>query len=675
MFSKSLSSSIFTVRFKRQLWISVTPSATVLRTQENDEAHDSSQKSYTSLLFGRLIASMEICETPHFDESHLSASFCSNALKISAKLGFLSEGKQLHSYTVKLGYDNEQSIQNQVLNLYVKCRAFTCARRFFDEMPVRNVVSWNTMISGSVGHNLDLLYFRKMLVERVEPNYITFISLIRTCIELNDIEIGKQLHCFVMKYKFGSDCFVSSSLVDLYAKCSLVEDARRAFDKMLWRDLVSWNVMVSCYVLNGLGGEAFEVFNLMRSEGVKGDDFTFSSLLSSFGVLGSSELGKQIHGLIIKLSYDLDVLVASALVGMYAKSGIIEDARKAFDGMNVRNVVSWTTMIVGYGRHGDGKEAMKLLRKMIRGGFDPDELTLASILSSCANLSATTEVVQLHAYAVKKRFEAFSSIANALINAYSKCGSIASALQSFSSITEPDLVTWTSMIGAYAFHGLSREAIENFEKMLRKGVRPDRIIFLGVLSACSHGGLVDEGLHYFTSMTRDHQILPDSEHYTCLIDLLGRAGHLDEAYNVITSMPFEPGSNALGAFIGACKVHGNIELAKWAANRLFMLEPNKPVNYTLMSNIYASTKSWNEVARMRKMMRDSCDYKVPGCSWMEIAGEVHSFVSSDKSHPQALKVYAMLGMLVRLMKEEVYMSNMDFLFGTVGGECVLNFLS
>ncbi|KAF8412226.1 hypothetical protein HHK36_000186 [Tetracentron sinense] len=630
MLCKFLISSILTVRFKRQLSVSAIPSA----TQENDEKHGPSQRTCTSLPFGRPRASMEDSEASHVDESLLSASFCSNALKNSAKLGFLSEGKQLHSYIVKLGYDNGQSMQNQLLNLYVKCRALRDACRLFDGMPDRNIVTWNTMISGSVrcgcnlqlNDNLGMFYLRKMLVERVEPNYITFIGLLRACIEPNVIKIGRQLHCFVIKSKWVSNCFVSSSLVDLYAKCSLVEDARRVFDKIVWRDLVLWNGMVSCYVLNGFGDEAFGVFNLMQSEGV--------------------------HGLIIRLSYNLDVLVASALVDMYAKSGIIEDARKAFDGMSIRNVVSWTTMIVGYGRHGNGKEAMQLLRQMIQGGFYPDELTLASILSSCANLSATSEAVQLHSYAVKNGFEAFQSIAYALINSYSKCGCISSTLQSFCSIMEPDLVTWTSMIGAYAFHGLPKEAIEIFEKMLCNGVRPDRIAFLGVLSACSHGGLVDEGFHYFTSMTSDHQILPDLEHYTCLIDLLGRAGHLDEAYNVLTSMPFEPGSNALGAFIWACKVHGNMGLAKWAAEKLFALEPNEPVNYTLMSNVYASRNSWIDVGRVRKMMRDRCGYKVPGCSWMEIGGEVHSFVSSDMSHPQAPEVYAMLGMLVRPMKGE-----------------------
>ncbi|XP_010275674.1 PREDICTED: pentatricopeptide repeat-containing protein At2g46050, mitochondrial [Nelumbo nucifera] len=664
---------ILTVRIERQLF-SALPSPTFIRSPSNGKVHeDASLRPITPYRSGRMKASMEISEATNVAASHSGDSFCPNISKVAAKLKFLPEGRQVHLHIVKLGYYHCQSLQNHLLSFYLRCKAFADANRLFDEMLERNVVSWNTMISGAVrcdpssqsSNNLSLFYFRKMLAERVEPNHITFIGLLRTCTELDDIESGKQLHSFILKLRFNSNCFVNTALVDLYAKCTLVDDARRVFDNVLLRDLVCWNVMVSCYALNGKGEEAFGIFRLMQSEGVNGDDFTFTSLLNACGILGSFPLGKQLHGFIYKMSFDLDVFVASALVDMYAKTGSMEDAHKTFDGMIIQNLVSWTTMIVGYGHHGDGKEAMKLLKRMIQEYFMPDELTYASILSSCANLAATCEIFQVHAHLLKRGFGGFLSIGNSLVNAYSKCGNIAGAFQSFNSILEPNLFTWTSMIGASAFHGLSREAIQLFETMLSKGVRPDRIAFLGVLSACSHGGLVDEGFHYFTSMIRDYQISPDSEHYTCLVDLLGRAGHLDEAYNVLINMPNEPSCNVLGAFIGACKIHKNVGLAKWAAERLFKLEPDDPVNYTIMSNLYASVGHWIDVARTRKTMREKCGYKMPGCSWMEVGGEVHTFVSSDKSHHQAPELYAMLHMLLRVMKEEDYAYNVDFLLHPV----------
>ncbi|KAJ0054473.1 hypothetical protein Pint_00460 [Pistacia integerrima] len=613
-----------------------------------------STKHDPSLLAGLPTTSVPIPESNHLNDFHSDHSFCSYALKVLAKwpkFGFLQKGKQIHAHIIKLGLHNKLSLQNQILHVYVKCKEFDNTGKLFDEMHVRNVVTWNTVICGVLGCGfnfksspyLGFLYFKRMLLDNVALDQITFNGLLRACVEINDIEMGWQLHCFIVKLGFDPNCFVSSALVDLYGKCGSVEDARRLFNKVVCRDLVFWNVMVSCYALNCLAAEAFRVYDLMLLEGQKGDEFTFSSLLNACGTLRSSELGRQIHGLIIKQFFDLDVSVASALVHMYGKCGNIDDARRVFDAMAAKNLVSWNTMIVGYGQYGDGKEAMRLLRDMFQRNFHPDELTLASILSSCGNLSIICETMQVHAYVVKYGFQAFLSVGNALINAYSKCGSIASAFKCFSSVTNPDLVTWTSIIGAHAFHGLSRESIEIFDRMLSRGIRPDQIAFLGVLSACSHGGLVDEGLHYFNLMINDYQIMPDSEHYTCLIDLLARAGLLHEAYNILASMPFEPRSDAFGAFIGACKVHGEVGLARWAAEKLFHLEPYKPVSYTLVSNMYASEGYWSDVVRIRKKMRDNCNYKVPGCSWMEIAGEIHTFVSSDKSHPQAVRIYAMLG--------------------------------
>ncbi|XP_010918754.3 pentatricopeptide repeat-containing protein At2g46050, mitochondrial isoform X1 [Elaeis guineensis] len=500
------------------------------------------------------------------------------------------------------------------------------------------------------------------LLETTELNSRTFVHLLGTCIRFNDVLIGRQLHCLITKFGFCSDAFVGSALIDMYSKCGFVREARLVFDDIRIRDLVLWNVMVSCYDLNGRGKEAFEIWDLMRSEGSVGDEFTFSSLLSSCRSLNSFYLGRQVHGLVIRLALDVDIVVGTALVDMYAKCGDVKDARRAFRVMENRNIVSWNTMIVGYGQCGEGKEAVKLLVQMLQGGLKPDELTLASVLSSCADMSAINEAIQIHDYVMKDGFEAFVSIGNALIMAYAKSGCIHNAFQSFCSISKPDLVTWSSMIYSYAFHGLARESIDIFGKMLHEGIRPDGIAFLGVLSACSHAGLVEEGLHYFDSMRKDYQIQPSSEHYTCLLDLLGRAGHINEAYDVLLNIPLEPDANILGAFIGACKVHGNVELAKWAGDMLFNIEPEESVNYMLMSNVYAAVGCWEEVARMRRMMRNCCGNKVPGYSWTEFGGTVHRFVSNDKSHLQALEIYIMLEGLIKFIKEEgnmPYDRNMD----------------
>ncbi|WCJ22760.1 Pentatricopeptide repeat (PPR-like) superfamily protein [Euphorbia peplus] len=550
--------------------------------------------------------------------------------------------------------------------MYLECNGFNDAYKLFDEMSVRNVVTLNTVICGVIDRgsycrsNVVVVfdYFKSMLIDKMRFDSITFNGLFRGCLELSDVCSGRGLHCFVVKLGFGSSCFVSSALVGLYGKCGFVAEARRVFDGVGRSDVVLWNVMLSCYAFNCLAEEGFRFFNLMRVGDVTGDQFTFSSLLNLCASLGCCEVGMQIHGLIIKVSFDLDTLVVSGLVDMYAKSERIEFAREVFDDIDAKNVVSWNTMVVAYGQQGDGKGAMKLLEEMLRKDFAPDELTLASVFSSVSTASSSYEVMQLHAYVVKIGFQSFLSVGNAMISAYSKCGRTASACECFNSVSEPNLITWTSLISAYAFSSLPEISMKIFEAMLSAGVRPDRVAFLGVLSACNHAGFVKEGVEYFKLMNF-YQIVPDVEHHACLVDLLSRAGLLDEAFIFLSSMPVEIRSDTLRAFIGACKLHGHVRFAKWTVEKLLELEPNVPVNYALMSNIYASRGQWDGVARMRKLMRDRCDHKIPGCSWIELAGVVHTFMSSDASHPRALEVNSMLELLLELMRDEEAISKLQ----------------
>ncbi|XP_068639529.1 pentatricopeptide repeat-containing protein At2g46050, mitochondrial [Aristolochia californica] len=664
---KSTSFPFVVSLFKRHLSIAALASSFVIKTAEDFNGRNT--RSPKTMRFCSLIGYVSSPDISIFG-SRSDSAFCSDALKFFTKREFLHQGREIHSWMIRTGLDRGQSLQNQLLNMYLKCGAFRHAFQLFNQMSNRNVVSWNIIISALLNNkhyagpsveeltgdfsreHLVVFFFKRMLAELVQPNYITFISVLGACVGLHTIEIGQQVHCCITKLGLASNNFVGSALLNLYAKFSYVTDARKVFDTVDSRDLVVWNVMMSCYNLNGLAREAFGVFELMTSQQVNGDDFTFSSLLNTCSIIGSYQLGMQMHGMIIQLSYDSDILVASALVDVYAKCGKIEVARKAFDEMNVRNTVSWTTMIVGYGKNGEGKNAVELFRQMLRESVKPDELTLASLLSSCANLDTINESMQLHAFVNKNGLAAFLSIGNALIHAYYKGGCLVTAFKCFSAISKPSLVTWTSMVCAYAFHGLAKEAIELFEEMLYEGIKPDRIAFVGVLSACSHAGLVVKGLHYFDSMRREYGIIPDSEHYTCLVDLLGRAGRLEDACRILTKMPFELNTNMLGAFIGACKVHANIKLAKWAAEMLFVIEPDEPVNYMLMSNMYASVGNWSGVSQVRKLMRTKCRNRVPGCSWIETCGKVHKFVCNDENHPEVLSIYGMLITLVRVLKDE-----------------------
>ncbi|KAK8955889.1 putative pentatricopeptide repeat-containing protein [Platanthera guangdongensis] len=408
--------------------------------------------------------------------------------------------------------------------------------------------------------------------------------------------------------------------------------------------------MISSHSSNGRVNDAYKMFGEMRLQGFSGDGFTFSTLLTSCSSSGSLSLGQQTHGLVVTMGLlHVDLVVDSSLVNMYAKCGAIHSARKMFDEMPVGNVVSWNTIIVGYGHCGHGEEAVKLLPKMIRGISKPDELTVSAVLSSCATLAASIESKQIHGFALKNGLHAFISVGNALIISYAKSGSISDAYKCFCSVSEPNLITWSSMIRSFAFHGFSSKAVNLFEKMLRGGRKPDSIVFLGVLSACGHAGLVETGLAYFESMVKEYQINPCPEHYACIVDLLARAGNVNGAYNVLSQMPFQANADVLGAFLGGCRVHGEAAMAEWAAAKLFKVEPGEPVNYKSLSGVYASCRIWEGAASVRRTMGERCGKKVAGCCWVEINGGLHTFVANDESHPEVLGIYSTLKRLMKMI--------------------------
>ncbi|AEC10636.1 Pentatricopeptide repeat (PPR-like) superfamily protein [Arabidopsis thaliana] len=546
----------------------------------------------------------------------------SSVSKLSASLDHLSDVKQEHGFMVKQGIYNSLFLQNKLLQAYTKIREFDDADKLFDEMPLRNIVTWNILIHGVIQRDgdtnhrahLGFCYLSRILFTDVSLDHVSFMGLIRLCTDSTNMKAGIQLHCLMVKQGLESSCFPSTSLVHFYGKCGLIVEARRVFEAVLDRDLVLWNALVSSYVLNGMIDEAFGLLKLMGSDKnrFRGDYFTFSSLLSACRI----EQGKQIHAILFKVSYQFDIPVATALLNMYAKSNHLSDARECFESMVVRNVVSWNAMIVGFAQNGEGREAMRLFGQMLLENLQPDELTFASVLSSCAKFSAIWEIKQVQAMVTKKGSADFLSVANSLISSYSRNGNLSEALLCFHSIREPDLVSWTSVIGALASHGFAEESLQMFESMLQK-LQPDKITFLEVLSACSHGGLVQEGLRCFKRMTEFYKIEAEDEHYTCLIDLLGRAGFIDEASDVLNSMPTEPSTHALAAFTGGCNIHEKRESMKWGAKKLLEIEPTKPVNYSILSNAYVSEGHWNQAALLRKRERRNCyNPKTPGCSWL-----------------------------------------------------------
>lgn len=464
----------------------------------------------------------------------------------------------------------------------------------------------------------------------MRPDAYTYASCLAACTRLLSLQFGKQVHVLILKKGFESDVWVGSALLDMYAKCRCVGDAHKVFDKLPNRNLVTWTTMMTGYAQNEHALEALALFNKFQQTGISPNQITFASILGACTRAENLEQGKQIHAHIIKNEFEVDVHVGSAVVDMYAKCRSTEDASKAFQRIPERDLVLWTAMVTGYARNWEGELALKTFCLMQKAGMKPNQFTFPSVIGACTCLTALEQGKQVHCSVLKSSYESDVCVGSTLIDMYAKCGSVEDAQRVFNKMGVRNVISWTAMIVGYAQHGLGKEALQLFEQMQSIGMKPDRITFVGVLSACSNAGLVDRGRQFFVSMSRDYGVTPEMEHYVCMVDLLGRAGFLDEAKRFIRDMIFEPDALIWQTFLSACRIHGNLELGEQIADYLFVSEPQKVQTYVLLSNIYAACGRWEDVAKVRRLMRARRLKKEPGSSWIEVKNRVHVFVVDDR---------------------------------------------
>eukprot|EP01018_Ginkgo_biloba_P038372 Gb_05116 [translate_table: standard] len=592
-----------------------------------------------------------------------------SGIKACANLSALEEGMEIHDDIMKAGFESDIFVGTALVDMYVKCGSIDSARQLFDRMYERDTLSWNAMVAGYAENGLAceaLTCFKEMQLQGVKPNSFTVMSVILACAQLSALQQGKSIHGYTIRNGIESD-IVRTALMDMYAKCGSIDTASQLFDKLSERDIVAWSAIISCYAQNGHAKEALILFNKMQRRDIKPNMVTMASILPACAHLSALQKGKQIHGYIIRNGFE-SVAVDTALIDMYAKCGSIYFARQWFDKMCKRDVVSWNAMIAGYNQNGHFNKALTLFNEIQLQDLKPNSTTLVSILPACANLSALQRGKRIHGYIIKSGFELDAVVLTALIDMYAKCGNIEFARQLFDKMFQRNLVSWNAIILGYGMHGHGEDALALFSKMQQTGMKPDHVTFIGVLSACSHAGLVDEGWQYFDCMSREYGLEPKVEHYACLVDLLGRAGHLDEAYNFVKAMPLEPDAVVWGALLGACRIHGNTVLGEHVAEQLFELEPENVGCYVLLSNIYADAGRWDDVAKVRTLMKDRGLKKTPGCSLIEVNNRVHAFVVGDRLHPQSEQIYAMLASLAEKMKEAGYVPNTNFVLHDVEEE-------
>nr|UPT48596.1 pentatricopeptide repeat protein AaPPR415 [Agave angustifolia]UPT49900.1 pentatricopeptide repeat protein AaPPR1292 [Agave angustifolia] len=496
--------------------------------------------------------------------------------------------------------------------------------------------------------------YTQMRRHGLSPNNFTFPFVLKACARLRDLKTGTLIHAHVMKSGFELNVFVKTSLVCFYAKCGVLDVARKLFDEMGERNVVSWTGMISGYMESGRFEEGVGLFRRMLEMGIMPDSFTIVRVLTACAQVGDVRTGEWVREYVVEKGMDRNVFVSTSLVDLYVKCGCMERARSVFDGMVEKDVVTWSAMIGGYASNGLPREALELFFKMEKENLRPDCFTMVGVLSACARLGALELGYRVSGLMDMREFLLNPVLGTALIDMYSKCGSTARAWAVFEGMKERDLIVWNAMITGLVMTGHQKVSFGLFAQMEKLGIQPEGNTFVGLLCGCTHAGLVEDGRRYFKGMSHIYGLTPRIEHYGCMVDLLGRAGLLEEAHQKIKEMPMEANAVVWGALLGGCKMHRDIHLAEHVLKKLIELEPWNSGNYVLLSNIYAANGKWDESAKLRLVMKEKGIQKMPGSSWVELNGIVHEFHVGDKSHPLTEQIYSKLDELGKKLKAMGY---------------------
>ncbi|CAI9288099.1 unnamed protein product [Lactuca saligna] len=604
--------------------------------------------------------------------------------------------KQIHAQMLRNGLFSDPFSASILVSAFAlpPLQDVDYAHKLFDQIPKPNIYTWNALIraySSSQVPIQSLSIFTRMLYQcdEVLPNKFTYPFLIKAASELLNMRVGEVLHGMAIKTSLGSDVFILNSLIHFYSSCKCLDSAYRVFQNIPVRDVVSWNSMITGFAQGDRPDEALKLFHEMQGENLKPDKVTMMSVLTASTKKLDLNTGRWVHSNIQRYGIKESLNLNNALLDMYTKCGSLEDAQKLFDKMSEKDIVSWTTMLVGYAKSGDyitarkhfdtmpsqdiaawnalissyeqsgnPKEALAIFNELqLSNKAKPDSVTMVSTLSACAQVGAMDMGGWIHVYIKKHGFNLTTHLITSLIDMYAKCGDLNKALEVFNSVDSKDVFVWSAMVAGFAMHGRGRDAIELFKKMEENNVNPNSVTFTNLLCGCSHTGLVTEGRDFFKKMEDVYGVVPGVKHYACMVDMLGRAGFLDEAMELIKSMPMPPLASVYGALLGACKLHGNVEIAEEASSRLIELEPWNHGAYVLLSNIYAKFGKWDKVAMLRKRMKDVGLKKERGCSSIEVDNCVHEFVAGDNTHPQGVMIYEKLNEIFEKLKLIGYEAN------------------
>lgn len=567
-------------------------------------------------------------------------------------------------FLLKLGdeFVNDSFVVSSAIFTYAELGCPDIARKIFDHCLEKNTEVWNTMISAYVQNDCPAegieLFAQALASEQTDLDDVTFLSVLMAVSQLQRLSLALQLHAYLIKRFIVLPINISNAVIVMYSRCNSVQTSFKVFDKMLQRDIVSWNTVISAFVQNGLDDEGLMLAYEMQEQGFMADPVTVTALLSVASNLKNQRIGKEVHAYLLRNRVQFEGM-GSYLIDMYAKCGLIRTAEQIFniDYMNVRDQAIWNAMISGYTQNELTEEVFVILRQMLEQKVMPNAVTIASVLPACSSIGSMSFGKQLHGFSVRNFLDQNVFVDTALIDMYSKLGVIRDAENAFKRTPEKNSVTYTTMILGYGQHGMGERAVSLFQSMKGLGIEPDAITFVAVLSACSYAGLVDEGLQIFRLMEREYKIQPSTEHYCCIADMLGRVGRVGEAFEFVNELGEDGNKLAIwGSLLGACKIHRHFEMGESVARKMIGLGiGNNSSGYqVLLSNMYAEEGNWESVDRLRGEMRGKGLRKEVGCSWIDIVGTMNYFLSRDQSHDQCDEIYGMLDGLAMEMRNAGY---------------------
>ncbi|KAG8378136.1 hypothetical protein BUALT_Bualt08G0106700 [Buddleja alternifolia] len=614
----------------------------------------------------------------------------SSLLLSCTHLKLLREGKQLHGQVITWGLQENRALVPKLVSYYSAFNFLDDAHFIALSSNILHPLPWNILISSYISKECfeeAIFAYKQMCYKRIRPDNFTYPSVLKACAEQSNLELGREVHKSINASSLDWNLFVQNALVSMYGKCGDLETARDVFDKMSVRDEVSWNSIISGYASRGKWDEAFELFESMREAGMELNIITWNTIaggclktgnfkgalelicqmraggthldpvaviigLGACSHICALKLGKELHGLSIRNSSIEYNNVKNALITLYSRCGDLVHAYIVFRSVEPKNRITWNSMISGFAQWDRSEEASFLFRELLLTGIEPNFVTLAGILPLCARVANLQHGKEFHCYIVRRaEFQGHLLLWNALIDMYARSGKVSIARRLFDLLDKRDTVTYTSLIAGYGIQGEGKIAIELFEEMIKSEIKPDHVAMVAILSACSHSGLVAQGQLLFERMQTIYNITPNLEHFACMVDLFGRAGFIKKAKDIILTMPYMPTSEMWATLIGACRIHGDMDIGEWAAEKLLEMRPGNSGYYVLIANMYAAAGCWGKLAKVRSFMRGLGVRKDPGCALVDIGDGFSPFLVEDTSNSHSDEIYFLLGGLNEQMKD------------------------